>query len=197
MEAQRCGLSVRVVRPEGDGDMIRRVVLTGSESVGKTTLARELADHFDVLVAHEFVRDYALQKGAPLAYSDHGAIADGQMAREDAAQAAARARGDDLLVYDTDLVSTVAYHHHYYGQCPAYIEERARARLADQYLLLDIDVPWVADGVRDRELHRAEVHAQFVDTLNRLGARFTVIHGSWESRLAHAIRIIDAVRMQQ
>lgn len=180
----------------GDEHVIRRVVVTGSESVGKTTLARNLGDHFNVLVADEFVRDYALEKGAPLAYSDHRAIAEGQMAREDAALAAAGARGDRLLICDTDVVSTVVYHHHYYGRCPAYIEDQARARLATQYLLMDIDVPWVADGVRDRELHRAEVQALFIDTLTRFRAPFTVVSGSWSSRLAHAIRIVDAVRIQ-
>lgn len=182
-------------RRVGDVSPIVRVVLTGSESVGKTTLARDLARHFNVLVADEFVRDYASKKGAPLTYDDHRVIAEGQMAREDAALAAARIRGDRLLIYDTDLVSTVVYHYHYYGKCPPYIEEHARARLANQYLLLDIDVPWVADGVRDRASRRTDVHTLFVETLSRLGARFTVVRGSWTSRLAQAIRIIDTLRI--
>lgn len=178
----------------GDDIHITHVVVTGSESVGKTTLAQDLATHFHVTLVDEFVRDFALAKGAPLTYSDHRIIAEGQMAREDAGLAKARERGDALLIGDTDLVSTVVYHYHYYERCPAYIEAAAVARLADHYLLLDTDVPWVADGIRDRELQRAEVQALFKTTLDRLNAAYTVIRGSWDSRFTAATRIIEEVQ---
>jgi NadR type nicotinamide-nucleotide adenylyltransferase len=171
----------------------RRVVLTGSESVGKTTLATELAARYGVPLVPEFVRDYATAKGAPLDFTDHGPIAWGQVALEDTAIAAARAAGHGLIVHDTDLVSTVAYCHHYFGRCPAFLEELALARRADLYLLLDIDVPWVADGVRDRGDRRAEVHRLFGDTLSRLGARVTLIQGPWDERLTTARHHIDSL----
>jgi len=170
-----------------------RVVLTGSESVGKTTLAAELARHYAAEVVPEFVRDYAASRGAPLGFGDHGPIAKGQMALEDAAIARARTARTPLVVQDTDLVSTVVYCDHYFGRCPLWIEEMARARLADLYLLLDIDVPWVADGVRDRGDRRPEMHAFFVSRLQALRARVTVIHGPWESRRALAVAAIDAL----
>lgn len=169
----------------------RRVVLTGSESVGKSTLAAELAARYGAPLVPEFVRGYAAAKGAPLDFTDHGPIARGQVALEDAAIATAQAAGRGLIVHDTDLVSTVAYCHHYFGRCPAFLEEWARERRADLYLLLDIDVPWVADGVRDRSDRRAEVHALFGDTLSRLGARITLIQGAWDERLITARRHVD------
>ena len=169
----------------------RRVVLTGSESVGKTTLATQLAAHYRAPLVHEFVRGYAATKGAPLDFSDHGPIAWGQVALEDAAIAAAQTAGHGLVVHDTDLVSTVAYCHHYFGTCPAFLEELALARRADLYLLLDIDVPWVADGVRDRGHRRAEVHGLFRDTLSRLGARVSLIQGAWNERIDMARHHID------
>jgi NadR type nicotinamide-nucleotide adenylyltransferase len=169
----------------------RRVVLTGSESVGKTTLATELAARYGVPLVPEFVRDYAAAKGAPLDFTDHGPIARGQVALEDTALAEAAAAGHGLIVHDTDLVSTVAYCHHYFGRCPTFLEELARARRADLYLLLDIDVPWIADGVRDRGDRRAEVHALFRDTLSRLGAPVILIQGAWDARLAMARHHID------
>jgi len=173
-------------------DLIR-VVLTGSESVGKTTLAARLAAHYGVAFVPEFVRDYAAEKRAPLDFRDHGPIAKGQAARED--EYIAGARG--LLLLDTDLVSTVVYCHHYFGRCPEFIEQAAAARLATRYLLLDIDVPWVADGVRDREDRRAEVHRLFTDTLARFGASATGISGDWDSRFKHAVRTIDHIRQSQ
>ena len=123
-----------------------RVVLTGSESVGKTTLAKQLGEHFGVPVSAEFVRAYAAERGNQLGFNDHGAIARGQIASEDAAIA----RAKDLVILDTDLVSTVVYCEHYFGRCPDWIKEVATKRAGELYLLLAPDVPWIADGVRDR-----------------------------------------------
>lgn len=170
---------------------LTRIVLTGSESVGKTTLAGMLAAHFGVEFVPEFVREYAAEKGAPLDFRDHGPIAKGQVALENSYIA----RAGSLLLFDTDLVSTVVYCHHYFGRCPAFIEEAAVARLATRYLLLDIDVPWVADGVRDREERRSEVQALFIDTLARFGASVTTIRGTWPERLDAAVRTIDALHV--
>ena len=54
------------------------------------------------------------------------------------------------------------------------------------------DVPWIADGVRDREDRRHEVQALFRDTLARFGAPVTVVQGTWEQRLATATALIDS-----
>lgn len=169
---------------------LTRVVLTGSESVGKTTLAGLLAAHYGVEFVPEFVRQYAAEKGAPLDFRDHGPIAKGQVALENAYIA----RATSLLLFDTDLVSTVVYCHHYFGRCPEFIEEAAFERRATRYLLLDVDVPWVADGVRDREDRRNEVQQLFAETLGRFGASVTTISGSWTERFDAAVRTIDAVR---
>lgn len=141
----------------------------------------------------EFVREYAAAKGGPLDFRDHGPIAKGQMALEDTHIAAAVARGDTLLLQDTDLVSTVVYCHHYFGRCPEFIEQAAIARRPAHYLLLDIDVPWIADGIRDRGDRRDDIQALFRDTLARFDAPVTVVQGTWEERLATAAALIDSL----
>jgi NadR type nicotinamide-nucleotide adenylyltransferase len=165
-----------------------KVVLTGSESTGKTELAHALASHFVAPVAEEFVRAYAVARGGTLNFADHGAIARGQMAHEDAAVSQAK----DLVILDTDLVSTVVYCEHYFGRCPQWIEDEARARAADLYLLTRPDIPWVADGVRDRGDRRDEMHALFRAKLSALGARVVEIGGAREERLRMAIQAIDS-----
>ncbi len=168
---------------------LRRVVVTGSECVGKTTLALQLGAHFGVEVVPEFVRAYAERKGQPLDADDHAAITHGQIAALDVYAARAAA----LLIQDTDLLSTVTYCHHYTGQCAAFIEALALTHRADLYLLLDIDVPWQADGVRDRGDRRAEVQQLFEQTLSSFGANVVRIRGGWTERAAAAISAIDAL----
>ena len=168
---------------------VARVVLTGSESTGKTTLAHRLAGHYRTSVSREFVREYALARGNQLGFADHGPIARGQMAAEDEAVAAA----NRVAFIDTDLVSTVVYCAHYYGRCPPWIADAARERGADLYLLMNIDVPWVADPARDRGDRRDEMHALFRDRLESLQLPFVEISGDWDARFAAAVRATDAL----
>lgn len=165
-----------------------KVVLIGSESTGKTELAHRLGTHFDAPVSEEFVRGYAAQRGQPLGFSDHGPIAKGQIALEDAAIA----RAGDLVILDTDLVSTVVYCEHYFGRAPEWIEAEARARAAQLYLLLEPDIPWRPDGIRDRGDRRDEMHLLFRDRLRQLGLRFVEITGEGDARFHAAVRAIEA-----
>jgi NadR type nicotinamide-nucleotide adenylyltransferase len=167
-----------------------KVVLTGSESTGKTELARRLGEYFHAPIAEEFVRDYAAERGGKLGFADHGPIAKGQMASEDAAIA----RANTLVILDTDLVSTVVYCEHYFGACPPWIESEARARAGDLYLLMHADIPWVADGVRDRGEQRDEMHALFKRKLDQFGLMYAEIGGEREQRFESAVRAVESVR---
>ncbi len=167
--------------------MTWRVVLTGPECTGKTTLARALAAQLDAPWVAEASRAYAESHAGPLTADDVEPIA---RATRDALQ---RASNAPVLVADTDLVSTMVYARHYYGSCPVWVEAECRAQLADLYLLCAPDLPWVADGVRDRpgDSARAAMHGAFADALDALGARVVRIEGTGDARAAaawHAVR---------
>jgi NadR type nicotinamide-nucleotide adenylyltransferase len=166
-----------------------RVVLIGSESTGKTTLARSLAEELGVPWVPEYAREYLDTKGPPLSSEDVEPIARGQRAREDES----RSTGG-LLILDTDLVSTMVYARYYYGACPEWIARAARERRAALYLLLHPDVPWVADGAqRDRPRGRQELHELFRAALLDLRATFVDVRGSWETRAKTARGAIHAL----
>jgi NadR type nicotinamide-nucleotide adenylyltransferase len=165
---------------------LRSVCVTGPESTGKTTLAARLAELANTEWVPEGSRIYAERKGAPLTAEDVAPIAREHIALADAASARVRARGAGVLVLDTDLVSTVVYSRYYYGQVAAWIERVERARRADLYLLCDVDVPWLPDGIRDRPTNRDEMFALFRDALVRRKAPYVVVRGSWEERWALA-----------
>ena len=166
---------------------MKKVVLTGSESTGKSELAARLGAHFHAPVAPEFVRQFAAQRGGTLTFADHGAIATGQMAAEDKAIAKAR----DLVILDTDLVSTVVYCDHYFGKVPEWIEQKARDRLADLYLLCAADIPWQPDGVRDRGDRRDEMEELFRARLRQYNALVVDVRGEGDSRFEAAVNAIQ------
>jgi len=167
---------------------ITRICLTGPESTGKSLLADRLAAHYGTVRVEEFSRDYAEARGGRLTYADVETIARGQIALE--AEAAPHARR--LVILDTDVVSSVVYSSYCYGEVPQFVASRAAEHLADLYLLLDVDVPYVPDRVRSSIEHRQSLYREFRATLERLGATYKVVSGGWEQRFARAVRAIDS-----
>jgi NadR type nicotinamide-nucleotide adenylyltransferase len=166
-----------------------RVVVTGSESTGKTTLAGSLAAHYGAPCVPEFSRAYAESAARPLTRDDVEPIARGQLASEEAASS----DENRLVVLDTDVLSTLVYGAHYYGHAPQWIADALRDRPADLYLLCDVDVPWVADPQRDRGDAREEMHALFADAVESTGVPCVLIRGDWEQRFRTAVHAVDAL----
>ena len=160
-----------------------RIVLTGPESTGKTTLARALALELAAPCVPEASRLLAeAMAPAPLSAATVEPIA--RLAMRLADEALAHA--PTYTVFDTDLVSTIVYARHYYGRCPEWIVSEARTRSAERYLLCLPDLPWVADGIRDRPTAREALLASFREVLSEIGADAVEITGVGDARLSAA-----------
>ena len=175
--------------PSRNEPRLFRVVVTGSECTGKTTLAQVLARRFAAPWVPEFSRRYAEQRRGQLDVADVEPIARGHLSAEDSTALAA----GRLLVLDTDLVSTVVYARHYYEACPEWIAAAAFERRGDLYLFAQPDVPWIADGIRDRPDRRLEIHGRFVAELERVGAPVVAVGGDWAAREAVAVAAVESL----
>ena len=171
---------------------IRRVVVTGGECTGKTTLAQALAERWNTTWAAEAAREVALSSRGALGQEDVPVIARAHLRLADDAERAAREASRPLFVLDQDLLSTMVYARHYYGSCPPWIERLALERVGDLYLLCRPDLPWESDGVRDRPAARAEIHALFAEALRLTGARVAEVGGLGEARTAAAVAAVEA-----
>jgi NadR type nicotinamide-nucleotide adenylyltransferase len=165
-----------------------RIVVTGGECTGKTTLAEALAARWETSWAAEAAREVAAARPGVLGAEDVPVIARTHLRLADEASRAAAEAGRALVFLDQDLVSTVVYARHYYGSCPPRIERLAVERRGDLYLLCHPDLPWTADGVRDRPAARGEIHALFAAALAAAGAKVVGVtgHGSEREALAAA-----------
>lgn len=170
---------------------LARICLIGAESTGKSELAAALSRRFDAPVVPEFAREYALKVARPLDASDVDSIGRGQMENEDRVIESATG----LVILDTDLLSTVVYSRYYYRSCPGWIEDAARRRLADLYLFLHHDVPWIPDPARDASADRDQVHEHFRRALAEFRARYVDLTGGWEERRLKAIAAVQAARL--
>lgn len=148
---------------------IAKIVLFGPESTGKTTLAKQLARHYNTVWAPEYAREYLQHKWnnerKTCEGSDLVPIAYGQMKLEN--ELARKA--DKLLICDTDLLETMVYSKEYYGGTVApELEEAALSNSYDLYLLTYIDTPWEEDDLRDKPTIRLKMFNAFEMTLKKI-----------------------------
>lgn len=168
-----------------------RISLTGPESAGKSTLAAQLAAHYGTVWVPEFARAYLEKNGPAYTLPDLAAIAQGQLAAEDAA--ASQAPG--VLFCDTDLLVIKIWAENAFGTCPTEVlAALARPRYA-LTLLLAPDLPWAPDPLREHpdparrwhfyNLYRAELVSR--------GWPFAEIGGPPAQRLAQARAAVEAL----
>ena len=172
-------------------DLIK-IVLFGPESTGKTTLAQDLAAHYNTLWVPEYAREYLQDKWdrehKTCEPEDLLPIAEGQMRLENALAAKAK----DLLICDTDLLETKVYSETYYtGECDPELEKYALQNSYDLYLLTYIDTPWIKDDLRDKPEARQEMFDHFRSALEKYQRNFVILKGNRKDRMARAVALIN------
>jgi NadR type nicotinamide-nucleotide adenylyltransferase len=168
---------------------VRRVCVFGPESTGKSTLARDLAEHFHTVHVPEFARELLDPQGGVCRPEDIPLIARGQMASEEALAHDA----NRVLICDTDLLTTTIWSDVLFGHCDDWIRQAAHGRQYDLYLLLDVDVPWVDDQQRFLPHERREFFDRCRQALDAAGRAYQIIHGAWPERFAQACQAIQTL----
>ena len=159
--------------------MLKKIVVIGPESTGKSTLCTQLAEHFNTKWAPEYAREYLLKNGTDYSYDDLLTIAKGQLALEDeyASKVSpqhptpkgqpAQPASDSLpiaigipacrfelpiptpLFIDTDMYVMKVWCEFVFGKCHQFILDEIATRKYDLYLLCNTDLPWVQDELRE------------------------------------------------
>ena len=171
---------------------LKRIVLTGPESTGKTVLAEKLANYFHTSWVKEYGREYVEKYGLQLKYEDISKIATGHLLSEEKEAWNA----DKILICDTDLIVTQVWSEIYFKDCEDWIKKVNTEKKYDLFLLLDIDVPWIDDGTREFPNLREWHFNRLKEELEIRGFNFIVISGSYEERYMKAIAEIEKIMVQ-
>lgn len=174
----------------GSAEIIR-IAFFGPESTGKTTLAQQLANHYETEFVPEFARDYLQEKldktGGICEISDMLPIAVGQTKLENEALLVA----NKFLFCDTNVMVTKVFSEMNYNFCNPILHKAALNHHYDLVFLTDIDVPWEKDDLRDTPSGREKTFAVFKQALIDNNKPFITISGDKELRFDNAVNIIN------
>jgi nicotinamide riboside kinase len=121
------------------------ILVTGPESSGKSTLARNLAWALDGIYVAEAARDYLEERNGNYTEADLPLIGAKQKEAEDAA----RASSASFVVCDTGPEVIRIWAEVKFGHCPEDILIASNQRSYDLILLCLPDLPWEPDVLRE------------------------------------------------
>jgi len=163
-----------------------KIIITGPESSGKTTLCQSLSNHFNITFAEEFSREYLNKLNRKYDKSDLIKIAKGQLLKEKI--------NKDLLIYDTDLITIKIWSEYKYGDCDHWIIEQIEKQKTEKrfYFLCKPDIPWQDDPLRENQEERDEIYEIYKKELDRLSHNYFIIEG--KDRLKKSLtKIVDLI----
>ena len=165
-----------------------KIVLTGPESTGKSTLAKLLADYFEASVVPEFARYFINNLDREYVESDLLEIAKGQLDYEQHQSLIT----DAILICDTDLLTIKIWSEYKYGRCDPQILKWIKEQHYDHYLLCGTDAEWQSDPQRENPEQRNELYEIYKKQLNFYKKQFTEIAGNEEQRFQKASELIKS-----
>ena len=171
------------------GSEIIRIILTGAESTGKSTLAKQLAEYYETVFIPEYARTYVENLGRSYNYEDVVHIAKVQTKIE----AAYLYKSKKYLFIDTGLIVTKVWFQEVYGKYPDWLNNAIVKNLPDFYLICDIDLPWKNDAVRENGTfeQRKYLMNKYIEEIKKFGVHYAIIKGQGDARLKNAINEIE------
>ena len=165
-----------------------RIALTGPESTGKSSMVEQLAKHYGCPFVPEFAREYLRKLNRSYTANDVEIIARKQIEQEDAFS-----ENSNIFFCDTDLLVCRIWMEVVFGACPDWLVAESRKQRYSHTLLMNIDIPWEPDPLREHPHLRDELFTRYRTALIEDQRPFTIISGVNEARFENAKNAIDEV----
>ena len=191
--------------------MIKKIVAIGPESTGKSTLCKQLANHYKTLWVPEFAREYLEKYGTDYSYENLLTIAQTQVTLEEQYEntmlsgqlSMINSQSDlpltiepsPLLFIDTDMYVMKVWCEFVFDKCHNWILNQIVARQYDLYLLCNIDLPWIKDKLREYPNFeiRNKLYRYYKDLMVNQAVPWVEISGDYVQRLKKSIEAINSI----
>lgn len=160
-----------------------RIAVVGPESTGKSTIAEQLARHYETVCVPEYAREYCRHLNREYTLQDEMNMFYGQLALERSLVPLAQ---NNLLICDTMFLTIKVWCDHLFGYTPDAVLTELQATHYDLYLLMDIDLPWEDDPMRDFPQLREHFMQVWHNELEAIGANYVVVSGLGKDRFHNA-----------
>lgn len=169
-------------------EKIIKIAVVGPESTGKSWLSQQLAAHYDTDFIPEYAREYCQDLNRNYTLEDEVNIFYGQLALEKKLIEEAKS---DLIFCDTMALTVKIWCDHLFESTPFKIQEEIQGLHYDLYLLMDIDLPWQEDELRDFPHLREHFMNIWHQELKSISANYQIVSGQGNERFLSAKKIVD------
>jgi len=160
-----------------------KIIVTGPESSGKSTLCKALSIHFKIPFTKEYAREYLNDLDREYKQYDLLKIAKRQLQSEQITQ-----------LLDTDLITIKIWSKYKYGNCDKWILDQIERQKSENrfYLLCKPDIPWKADDQRESPHEREKLFEIYKKELEHLRHTYFIIEG--EGRKEKSISKLSSLK---
>jgi NadR type nicotinamide-nucleotide adenylyltransferase len=166
---------------------IQKIAIVGPESTGKSTISPMLAEHYDTVWVPEYAREYCEKLTAPCTWEDEINMFRGQLELEKKLLP----KANKILICDTTFITVKIWSDQMFGKAPQEVLDELTKHTYDFYLLMNIDLPWENDPLRDFPHLREHFMEVWHQELQALDAKYEVISGTNAQRFRNAVKAID------
>ena len=167
---------------------MKKVVVTGPESTGKTSLAMQLSEVFKCTLVGEYARTYLNKLDRSYHQYDLTHIAKGQFDMQNKTL-----KESSLLICDTDLLTIKIWSEFKYGNCDPWIVNSLVDNLPDLYLICYPDLKWEYDPQRENPNDGMELFEIYLAEIKKLGVPFQIIKGLGEERTEKGLKVVEKI----
>jgi len=180
---------IESIAVEGESGL-KKVVVTGPESTGKTILSEALSSRLNAVLIPEFARSYIEGLERSYAFADLELIARHQIQEE---VRLTQFTGNGILLMDTWLILTRVWFDVVYGKIPGWVDEYIASSKIDLFLVCRPDLPWVPDTVRENggEM-RLKLFDRYCREIENYGFKYEIVEGFGDVRLENALHLLKS-----
>lgn len=174
-------------RNKKTGSRIKRIVIIGPESTGKTALCKKLSEYYRTNWMPEYAREYIENLNRQYNYNDLLKISKKQIEEFNNNYSDA----NKFIFFDTYLIITKVWFQFVYNKYPLWLDTEIKKSKIDLFLLCNTDIEWEPDDVRENPDKREELYNLYKTELENYNFNYKIISGVGEKRFDKAVKYLD------